>query len=168
SGRIELYSETIEGFGYDDCPPHPAWLEPAEWLGSVSEYPLHMISNQPKTRLHSQWDHGETSLDSKIDGRERIGMHPEDASARDLDEGALVRVFNARGACLAAVAIRADLMPGVVQLPTGAWWDPVEPGGLCRAGNPNVLTRDVGTSHLAQGPSAQTCLVEVERHVGDP
>ncbi len=58
-------------------------------------------------------------------------------------------------------------MEGVVQLPTGAWWDPTEAGGLCRSGNPNVLTRDVGTSSLAQGPTAQTCLVEVEKFVGD-
>jgi biotin/methionine sulfoxide reductase len=168
SGRIELYSETIEGFGYDDCPPHPAWLEPAEWLGSASGYPLHMISNQPKTRLHSQWDHGETSLDGKVDGREQIGMHPDDAAERGLSSRDTVRVFNDRGACLAAVNIRQDLMQGVVQLPTGAWWDPTEPDGLCRSGNPNVLTRDVGTSRLAQGPTAQTCLVEVERYKGEP
>jgi biotin/methionine sulfoxide reductase len=168
SGRVELYSETIESFGYSDCPAHPSWLEPAEWLGNADRYPLHMISNQPKTRLHSQWDHGETSLNGKVDGREQIGMTVQDAGSRGLGHGDLVRVFNDRGACLAAVAIRDDLMEGVVQLPTGAWWDPVEAGGLCRAGNPNVLTRDVGTSRLAQGPSAQTCLVEVERFVGDP
>ncbi len=167
SGRIELFSETIASFGYSDCPGHPAWMEPAEWLGNADTYPLHMISNQPKTRLHSQWDHGETSLNGKIEGREQIGMAGADAAARDLTNGDLVRVFNDRGACMAAVAIRDDLMEGVVQLPTGAWWDPVEPGGLCRSGNPNVLTRDVGTSSLAQGPTAQTCLVEVERFVGE-
>ena len=98
----------------------------------------------------------------------KLTMHPDDAAARGLTDNDLVRVFNDRGACLASVAIREDLMPGVVQLPTGAWWDPIEPGGLCRAGNPNVLTRDVGTSRLAQGPTAQTCLVEVERYDGDP
>ncbi|HXV71432.1 MAG TPA: molybdopterin-dependent oxidoreductase, partial [Acidimicrobiia bacterium] len=167
SGRIELYSETIESFGYADCPPHPSWLEPAEWLGSAAPGQLHMISNQPKTRLHSQWDHGETSLNGKVDGREQIGMTAADASARGLTHGDLARVFNDRGATLAAVAIRDDLMNGVVQLPTGAWWDPTEAGGLCRSGNPNVLTRDVGTSSLAQGPTAQTCLVEVEPFVGD-
>ena len=50
---------------------------------------------------------------------------------------------------------------------TGAWFDPLEPGvpgSLCVHGNPNVLTRDVGTSRLGQGPSAQSCLVEIERH----
>jgi biotin/methionine sulfoxide reductase len=54
---------------------------------------------------------------------------------------------------------------------TGAWYDPEEPGvpaTLDRHGNPNVLTLDKGTSRLAQGPSAQTTLVEVERFVGDP
>ncbi len=167
SGRIELYSETIESFGYDNCPPHPSWLEPAEWLGNANGTQLHMISNQPKTRLHSQWDHGETSLNGKVDGREQIGMTVEDASVRGLAHGDLVRVFNDRGATLAVVAIRDDLMSGVVQMPTGAWWDPMEPDGICRAGNPNVLTRDVGTSSLAQGPSAQTCLVEVEPFVGE-
>ena len=33
SGRIELYSDEIARFAYDDCPPHPAWIEPTEWLG---------------------------------------------------------------------------------------------------------------------------------------
>ncbi len=50
-------------------------------------------------------------------------------------------------------------------MPTGAWWDPLDPShpaSPCVHGNPNVLTRDAGTSGLAQGPSAQTCLVEVE------
>jgi biotin/methionine sulfoxide reductase len=163
SGRIELYSATIEGFRYENCPPHPTWLEPAEWLGSAGDYPLHMISNQPKTRLHSQWDHGETSLNGKVDGREQIGMHPHDAAERGLSQGDLVRVFNSRGATLASIAIRDDLVERVVQLSTGAWWDPEEPDGLDRSGNPNVLTRDVGTSLLAQGPTAQTCLVQVER-----
>ncbi len=168
SGKIELYSEAVAGFGYSTCPPHPTWIEPEEWIGNATEYPLHLISNQPKTRLHSQWDHGETSLNAKVDGREQVGMHPGDAAERGLIHGDLVRVFNDRGATLASVTIRDDLIERVVQLPTGAWWDPVGPDGLDRSGNPNVLTRDVGTSQLAQGPSAQTCLVQVERFTGEP
>jgi biotin/methionine sulfoxide reductase len=56
--------------------------------------------------------------------------------------------------------------PGVAQLQTGAWYDPDKPGmagALDRHGNPNMLTLDKGTSKLAQGPSSQTALVEVER-----
>ena len=62
SGKVELYSERIAKMGYDDCPPQPTWLEPAEWLGSdkASQFPLHMVSSQPKTRLHSQMDCGPT------------------------------------------------------------------------------------------------------------
>jgi biotin/methionine sulfoxide reductase len=167
SGRIELFSETVDSFGYADCPGHPTWIEPKEWKDGQNDHPLALISNQPKTRLHSQWDHGDTSLDGKTDGRERLGMTPRDAAVRGLDEGDLVRVFNDRGACLASVTIRDDLAEGVVQLPTGAWWDPASPGGVCRSGNPNVLTHDLGTSSMAQGPSTTT-LVEVEQHEGDP
>jgi len=59
---------------------------------------------------------------------------------------------------------------GVVQMSTGAWFDPLEPGkpgSLCKHGNPNVLTLDKGTSRLAQGPIAHSCLVEVERYEGE-
>ncbi|RDW12911.1 Asp-tRNA(Asn)/Glu-tRNA(Gln) amidotransferase GatCAB subunit C [Paracoccus thiocyanatus] len=167
SGRIEIHSAVIEKFGYADCPGHPAWLEPLEWLGSekTRDYPLHLLSNQPKTRLHSQYDVGSHSRASKIKGREPMRMHPDDAAARGIREGDLVRVFNGRGACLAGVTLSDALMPGVVQLSTGAWFDPDDPAAampLEKHGNPNVLTRDAGTSRLAQGPSANSCLVEVE------
>ena len=171
SGRIELASATIAGFGYDDCPGHPAWMEPAEWLGSelARRFPLHLISNQPSTRLHSQYDNGSYSQDSKVSGREPIRLHPDDAQARGIADGDVVRVFNDRGACLAGAVLDANLRRSVVQLSTGAWWDPVSPGdpsALDRHGNPNVLTLDKGTSRLAQGPVAQTALVELERYDG--
>ncbi len=35
SGRIELFSEKIAGFGYDNCPPHATWIEPSEWVGGT-------------------------------------------------------------------------------------------------------------------------------------
>jgi len=61
------------------------------------------------------------------------------------------------------------LRPGVVQLSTGAWYDPKDPTAetpFCVHGNPNVLTRDAGTSRLAQGCTGQLCLVEIERFDG--
>jgi biotin/methionine sulfoxide reductase len=171
SGRIEIGSATIAGFGYDDCPGHPTWLEPAEWLGSelARRFPLHLISNQPTTRLHSQYDNGGYSQDSKVQGREPIRLHPEDARARGIADGDVVRVFNDRGSCLAGAVLDANLRRSVVQLATGAWWDPVAPGdpqALDRHGNPNALTLDKGTSRLAQGPISHTTLVELERYEG--
>ncbi|MSO65914.1 MAG: Asp-tRNA(Asn)/Glu-tRNA(Gln) amidotransferase GatCAB subunit C [Alphaproteobacteria bacterium] len=171
SGKIELFSETVAGFAYDDCPGHAKWLEPFEWLGAsaAKRFPLHMISNQPDGRLHSQFDHGRVSLESKVQGREPVWLHPDDAASRGVKAGDVVRVFNDRGACLAGVVVTDSVRPGVVRLATGAWYDPLEPGrigSLCVHGNPNVLTRDKGTSKLAQGPSAMSTLVEVERWQG--
>ena len=168
SGRIEIFSAAIEGFRYDDCPPHPAWMEPIEWLGhqKAGRYPLHLISNQPKTRLHSQLDHGSHSRAHKVQEREVVTIHPDDAEPRGIKNGDLVRLFNERGSCLAAAAVSETIRPGVVQIPTGAWYDPEQPGQVgseCKHGNPNVLTLDKGTSKLAQGPIAHSCLVEIER-----
>ena len=168
SGKIEIYSEKIAAYGYDDCPGHAAWLEPAEWLGSTAaaRFPLHMISNQPRTRLHGQLDAGPVSRDSKIEGREPVWMHPDDAAARGLKDGDVVRVFNDRGACLAGLVVTDAIRAGVIQLATGAWYDPLEPGvpgTLDRHGNPNMLTLDKGTSKLAQAPVSQTALVEVDK-----
>ncbi len=166
SGRIELYSDVIAGYRYDDCPPHPAWLEPEEWLGApaATRWPLHLIANNPATRLHSQLDPGRFSAASKVAGREPIRMHPADAAARRLSAGDVVTVHNDRGACLAGLVVTEAVRPGVVQLSTGAWYDPDDPAAdrpTCRHGNPNVLTADVGTSRLAQACTGQHCLVDV-------
>ncbi len=169
SGRIEIFSETIAGFGYDDCPGHPAWIEPAEWLGGekAARFPLHLISNQPATRLHSQYDPGAVSVNSKVQGREPLLIHPATAAARGIEDGTVVRVHNDRGACLAGARVTDSVAPDVVVLATGAWFDPETAGGLERHGNPNVLTLDKGTSRLAQGPISQTALVEVQAFDGD-
>ena len=56
SGKIEIFSETIDGFGYDDCPGHPVWIPPTEWLGAATrEAPLHLVSPQPVTSCTASW-----------------------------------------------------------------------------------------------------------------
>lgn len=168
SGKIEIFSETIDDFGYDDCPGHPTWLEPAEWLGSgeAERFPLQLVANNPRTRLHSQLDIGAYSQSSKIVQREPARIHPVDAEARGIHDGDVVRLFNDRGSCLAGVIVTTDVRPSVVQLSTGAWFDPLDPESdspFCVHGNPNVLTPDRGTSKLAQGCSGQHALVQMER-----
>jgi len=171
SGRIEIYSEKIASFGYDDCPGHVVWLEPIEWLGSktAERYPLHMLSDQPADKLHSQLDHSPHAKATKVKGRQPITLHPEDAAARGISDGDLLRVFNDRGACLAAARLSDRIRRGVVRLSTGAWFDPADAGSnrpLEKHGNPNALTLDIGASKLSQGCIAQTCLVEIERFDG--
>ena len=137
-------------------------------LGSerAKRFPLHMLSPQPANRLHSQYDQGSVSLADKIQGREPMKMSTEDAAARGLRSGDVARVFNDRGAILVGVQVSDSIRPGVVQLATGAWYDPLVPGEigtLDKHGNPNVLTPDRGSSRLGQGCAAQSTLVEAER-----
>ncbi len=161
SGRIEIFSETVNGFGYDDCPGHPVWLPPSEWLGSAkAAAPLHLVSPQPGDKLHSQLE----SALADVEGArpETLIIHPDDAKRRGITTGDFLRVLNARGACRARAAVSDDILQGVVALPTGAWLG--SPGeNIDPDGNPNVLTMDVGTSRLGQGCSAHTALVEVAK-----
>ena len=170
SGRIELYSEKIAGFGYDNCPPHATWIEPSEWLGAEAAkmLPLHLISSQPRYKLHSQMDAGPVSARGKIGGREAVALNPEDARRRGIKDGDIVRIHNGRGACLAGAIITDTMSPGVAKLSCGAWYDPAgdEDGALCVHGNANVLTHDRGTSKLSQGPSTGSNMVEIERWTG--
>jgi len=173
SGRIELYSETIASFGYADCIGHPKWYEPLEWLGSpkAARHPLHLLSCQPASKLHSQYDHGTVSLDEKVAGRAPIRISAPDAKERGVRSGDVVRVFNERGACLAGAVVDTTLRRGIVVLATGAWYDPMNPtqiGSLEKHGNPNVLTPDRGGSSLTQAPIPNSALVEIERLVGEP
>src|SRR6185437_11154091 len=84
-------------------------------------------------------------------------------------DGDVARVFNGRGACLAGVIVDPAVMRNVAVMATGAWFDPAEEAGEPELhGNPNVLTLDVGTSRLAQGPSALSALVQIERFEAQP
>ncbi len=169
SGKIEIFSEEIDSFQYADCVGHPKWYGDKEYLGNTSKYKLHLLSNQPKFKLHSQLDNGQVADNEKSEGRAIIEVNRSDANARGLLDKMLVKVFNDRGSCLAVLKISESIMEGVVNIPTGAWLDPSKSNTLsCVHGNPNVLTLDAGTSKLAQGPSSHTCLVEIEQFKKEP
>ena len=144
---------------------HPTWLEPVEWLGgkTAERYPLHMLSDQPTTSCTA----------SSITARQP--RHQGQGPPADLDpsrgrRGA--RHFRWRpGARLQRPRRlprgrhgdgrhqpRRTLRPAPGTIPTSRANRPLE-----KHGNPNALTLDKGTSKLAQGPSSQTALVEVER-----
>ncbi|MFT0849758.1 trimethylamine-N-oxide reductase TorA [Achromobacter sp. F4_2707] len=174
SGFIEIYSRRIARYGYDDCKGHPIWMEKIERShgGPGSDkFPLWLQSVHPDTRLHSQTcESEERRAVYTVQGREPIYMSPEDAQARGIEDGDLVRVFNDRGQLLAGAVVSDNFPPGIVRIQEGAWYGPTGPevGALDTYGDPNTLTLDVGTSDLAQGPSANTCLVEMEKFVGTP
>ena len=163
SGMIELFSETVAGFDLIDCPGHATWNPPRKH--GETRFPLALISGQPGTRLHSQYDNGAVSMAEKISGREPVLINPKDAFARGISEGDPVEMFNELGRCLAGARVTEDVMPGVVFLWTGAWYDPDygAPDNRDRHGNPNVLTHDLRTSEFSQGPASHSARVEVRK-----
>ena len=168
SGKIEIFSATIASFNYADCPGHPVWLEPQQ--KPDAKHPFWLIANQPATRLHSQLDFGAYSVGEKRNGREVCSLNPADAVSLGINDGDIIELHNQRGRALASARVTETVMPGVVQLPTGAWYDPVDPTAerpLCRHGNPNVLTLDIGTSSLTQGCSGQITVVQVCKYNGE-
>lgn len=82
-----------------------------------------------------------------------------------------MRVYNDRGQILAGARVTDAIRPGVIRVNEGGWYDPLEPGvpgTLCKYGDVNNLTLDIGTSKLAQGNIGHTVVAEVEKFQGDP
>ena len=109
--------------------------------------------------MHSQLDNGSQSQNEKIRGREPIKIHPQDAQTRKLKNGDIVEVFNKRGKCLAGVIISEEVMKGVVFLPVGAWYDPIDDGAFQQA-KPQVIAQYVSMLE------AQNITVTVRRSRG--
>lgn len=168
SGKIEIYSKTIEEMHYKDCKAHPTWFEPAEWVGmkdKPAEFAL--ISPHPSNRLHSQLNN--TSLRKKyaVANREPIWINTKDAKAKGIKSGDIVRVFNERGQILTGAIVTDGLKEGIVRVQEGAWYDPMKKGKigtLCKNGSANLLTMDIPTSELADGNSSNTALVNIEKY----
>ena len=97
SGRIEMYSTTIEKMNLPDCPPMPKWLEPAEYLGNAKKGQLHVVSPHPYMRLHSQMANAEPLRKTyAVQTREPLLINTQDAKKRGIRNGNLVELYNER------------------------------------------------------------------------
>ncbi|KXF82280.1 molybdopterin guanine dinucleotide-containing S/N-oxide reductase [Enterovibrio coralii] len=166
SGKIEIYSRTIEGFGYKDCPAHPTWLAPDEWTGSAKDGELQLMTAHAAHRLHSQFNYAKIREEYAITNREPISINTEDAAARGIKTGDLVRAYNNRGQVLVGALVTDGIKKGSVCIHEGAWPDLDAQTGICKNGGPNVLTSDIPTSRLANGCAANSSLVKIEKYEG--
>ncbi|WP_058913400.1 trimethylamine-N-oxide reductase 2 [Entomohabitans teleogrylli] len=164
SGKIEIYSKTIEGYNYKDCPPHASWIEPDEWKGSADKDQLQLLTAHPAHRLHSQLNYASLRKEYAVADREPVTIHPDDAKARNIADGDLVRVWNDRGQVLVGAKISDGIKPGVICIHEGAW--PDLENGICKNGAANVLTSDIPTSRLANGCAGNSALVYAEKYQG--
>jgi trimethylamine-N-oxide reductase (cytochrome c) len=145
-------------------------MEPAERLGGpTTKYPLHIDTAHPNGRLHSQLCGTKLRETYQVAGHEPCLINTGDAAKRGIKDGDVVRVFNDRGQILAGAKVTDAIRPGVVRVNEGGWYDPLEPGkkgSLCRYGDANVLTADIGSSKLGQGNCGHTAVGDVEKYQG--
>lgn len=158
SGKIEIYSQLFADMNNPELPPIPKYIEPWEGLTDPlrGKYPLQLITTHPKRRIHSVYEM--VPWLRELDDPQVVRINSIDAEARGINDGDMVKVFNDRGGTILPAKVTERIMPGVVDIPEGAWYKPDE-NGIDRGGNPNVLTKDV-TSPGGSFPS-NTCLVEI-------
>jgi len=119
SGKIEFYSQNLAKHFPDDKerPPVPHWIEKSETHDErisserAKKYPLLIISNHGRWRVHSQHDditwirEIHTCKVKGPDGYlyEPIWLNPRDAEKRGIKDGEIVKVFNERASCSEAL-----------------------------------------------------------------
>jgi len=147
SGKCEFYAEGLKARGLDPLPAH----SPVE---TDREYPLHLVSSKDtKQFLNSSMGHVESHR--KAEGEPVVQMNRKDASARGIQDGDAVRVFNRRGEMRLRAVVRDRVRPRVVSIPQG-WWASALEGNS----SVNALTPD-GLSDLGGGADFHDARVEV-------
>ena len=182
SGKLEFYSKRIAQYYPEDQerPPIPKWIEKSamhdERISSwrANAYPLLLMSNHGRWRVHSQADDISWSrevITCKVkawDGYlyEPCWINPQDAHARGIQDGDIVQVHNERGAVLCGARVWERVMPAVAYVDHGARHDPIIPGKLDRGGAINTISGDWITSKRCVGQATSGYLVEVSLVTG--
>jgi anaerobic dimethyl sulfoxide reductase subunit A len=161
SGKIELFSKTLFDMGKPNTiPAVPKYIQ--EWESPFGEeakqFPLQALGHHYMSRVHSTHD-GIDWLEEAFP--QRAFINPIDADKRGIRDGDEILVYNDRGKIAMPCRVTPKIMPGVVNIPQGAWWKP-DKNGVDRRGNINVLTSHRWTP-LAYGNAQHTIMVEVER-----
>jgi len=160
SGKIEIFCQRIDDFKRPDVlPPIPKYIE--GWEGPTDpkseQYPLQLITTHSRKRIHSQFHNIPWYRELEPHA---VWINPIDAKTRNIKEQDLVKVFNDRGTISILAKVTNRIMPGVVCVYQGGWYDP-DPDGLDKGGCANVLTRD---EHSPGGAfCSNTALVQVRR-----
>jgi anaerobic selenocysteine-containing dehydrogenase len=153
SGKIEFYSETLTAAGGD---PLPGFVPPVEsrWSEGAKKFPLELLARKNDNYMNSTFANlpGHRKMEARTN--QKLEMHPEDAKARGLGEGDLVRVFNDRGAIELTAMLNAHLPAGVVAARLD--WAKLHAGGA----NVNALTSERLTD-IGGGATFYSTLVQV-------
>jgi anaerobic selenocysteine-containing dehydrogenase len=155
SGKCEFYSEAMARDGHDPLPTYTAPLESQQSNPALAEqYPLALISPPAHSFLNSTFVNV-----PKLQKSERepiVEISAADAAARNINDGMLVRVFNARGECQLRAVISDRVKPGVA-VAASIWWRKFSPDGA----NVNMTTSQTVTD-MGNGATFYDNLVEIE------
>jgi anaerobic selenocysteine-containing dehydrogenase len=154
SGKIELLSQEAETrWG---CDRLPAYVEPAESVRrerpGARPYRLYLMTPNTKNRIHSQFNN--LAMIRAVSPGPFVALHPDDAAARGIREGDLVRIFNDRGSLEVPAQLDAGLRAGCVAV-TNGWW-------LSDGGAVNVCSLGRETD-MGYGAAFHDNLVDVRR-----
>ncbi len=159
SGKVEIYSPTLEAMEDVRIPAVPGYVEVKEGPGKSESYPLQLIGWHTRGRAHSVGFHNK-ELQKRYP--QILWMNPKDGARRGLASEDLVEVFNDRGTMIAPVLLTDEIIEGVVAIAQGAWHQ-ADAQGRDIAGSLNVLTSQEPTP-LAKGNPQHTNLVEVRKY----
>lgn len=159
SGKIEIYSRQLADMNDPMLPPIPKYIETWESRNDplAEKYPLQLITSHLKRRAHSTF---ETIPWLREVEPQTVWMNTADAHARHIKDGDEVRIFNDRGEMIIPAKVTERIMPGVVDIPEGAWYQPDE-NGVDRGGCCNILERDKISP--GEALASNTCLVQIEK-----
>ena len=124
----------------------------------TAKYPLQLTGFHYKSRVHSTYGNVDVL---KAACRQEMWINPIDARKRGIANGDRIRIFNDRGEVHIEAKVTPRMMPGVVALGEGAWYNP-DASRVDQAGSINVLTTQ-RPSPLAKGNPSHTNLVQVEK-----
>lgn len=160
SGKIEIFSKRLYDMHHPEIPAlsHyvPAHEGPEDAL--AEKYPLQLITWKGKNRANSTQYANPWLQEVQT---QRLWINPLDAEKRGIVQGDTVKIHNDRGISLVPAEVTPRIMPGVVAMQAGAWWQP-DANGIDHGGCANVLSSSRITA-LAKGNSHQTMLVEVAK-----
>lgn len=119
SGKVELLSEDL-GDRFDQAVPTFRDLK--------SDFPLYLITPSSDKRINATFGGLKASDDIPL-----LEMHPDDAQARDLEDGSLVKVWNELGDVHLVLKITDAVRPGTIYSPKGAWFKTSDTGQTTNA-----------------------------------
>jgi anaerobic selenocysteine-containing dehydrogenase len=132
-------------------------------LAGGDERPLRLIGRR-HLRSNNSWMHNAERL---VKGKDRcqLLMHPDDAQARGLADGAIAHVSSRVGTLQATVLTTEEMMRGVVSLPHG--WGHGREGVQLRVANAHagVSTNDLTDEQVLDVPSGNASLNGVDVQV---